>query len=185
VSLGRLPARSGAAALLACAVTAVAAPAALGASSPYTRDETPLPKSLTNPSTAHAAAHAASTGGTIARTVAGLAIVLAVVFAVYWLLRAYSRGKRGRGDGKIEVIATTPLAPNRSVHLLRVGDALILVGSAEGGVTRLRSYSPEESDLIQAQLDGDTDQLWQLDRGGDKERTTRSFVDELRRRTAR
>ena len=161
------------------------APAALGASSPFKRDETPLPKQLTSPSTVHSAAHAASTGGTIARTIAGLAIVIAVVFAIYWLLRAYARGKRGRGDGKMEVIATTPLAPNRAVHLLRVGDGLILVGSAEGGVTRLRSYSPEESDLIQAQLEGSADPLWQLDRSADPQRATRSFIDELRRRTAR
>lgn len=184
MSLGRLSARSGAAALLAWAATAATASAALSATAPVKRDETPLPKQLTSTSTAHAA-HAASTGGAIARTIAGLAIVLAVVFAIYWLLRAYGRAKKGRGDGKIEVIATTPLAPNRSVHLLRVGDGLVLVGSAEGGVTQLRCYSPEESDLLQAQLDGETDRLWQLSRGDDGQRASRSFMDELRRRTAR
>ena len=184
MSLGRLSARSGTAALIALAATAVTASVAFGADAPVKRDETPLPKQLTGTSTAHAA-HTASTGGAIARTIAGLAIVLAVVFAIYWLLRAYARAKKGRGDGKIEVIATTPLAPNRSVHLLRVGDGLILVGSAEGSVTQLRCYSPEESDLIQAQLDGDADPLWQLNRGGNGQRAPRSFMDELRRRTAR
>ena len=88
----------------------------------------------------------------------------------------------------IEVIATTPLTANRAVHLIRVGDELTLVGSAEGGVTCLRTYSPEESDLVQAQLDGEADPLWPLaggGGGGDVPKGTRAFVDELRRRTAR
>ncbi len=181
---GRLSARSGVATLIAWAVAAAAAPDALGAAG-LRRDRTPLPAQLSNPAAAHTV-HASGTSGTIARTVAGLAIVLAVVFAVYWLLRAYARGKRTRGDGRIEVIATTPLAPNRAVHLIRVGDELTLVGSAEGGVTCLRTYSPEESDLVQAQLDGETDPLWPLAGGAAASpRTTRAFVDELRRRTAR
>ena len=185
MSLGRLSARGGAATLFAFAVTAVFAPAvrAKGPAAAFRRDTTPLPKSLSTPVRPHTAVHAASATGTIARTVAGLAVVLAVVFGIYWLLKTYSRGKRGgKGDGKIEVLATTPLAPNRAVHLLRVGDGLILVGSAEGGVTRLRSYSAEESDLVQAQLDGSADPLWQLSPDA---RGKRSFVDELRRRTAR
>ena len=180
---GRLSARGGAATLIAWAVAAAAAPAALGASG-LRRDRTPLPAQLSNPAATHAV-HATGTGGTIARTVAGLAIVLAVVFAVYWLLRAYARGKRTRGDGRIEVIATTPLAQNRAVHLLRVGDELTLVGSAEGGVTCLRVYSPEESDLVQAQLDGESDPLWPLGGAAATPRGARAFVDELRRRTAR
>lgn len=182
---GRLSARGVVATLIAWAFAVAAAPAALGAKG-LRQDRTPLPAQLSNPTASHAA-HVSGTGGTIARTVAGLAIVLAVVFAVYWLLRAYARGKRTRGDGRIEVIATTPLTANRAVHLIRVGDELTLVGSAEGGVTCLRTYSPEESDLVQAQLDGEADPLWPLAGGGagDVPKGTRAFVDELRRRTAR
>lgn len=184
--LGRPLARNGIVTLVTWTVTAAAAPTALGAT-PFKRDQTLLPKQLRSPSAPAAAAHATSTGSTIARTIAGLAIVLAVIFATYWLLRAYARGKRAKSDGKIEVLATTPLAENRAVHLLRVGDGLILVGSAEGGVTRLKCYSAEESDLVQAQLDGEADPLWQLGGGGSagRPRGTRAFVDELRRRTAR
>jgi flagellar protein FliO/FliZ len=182
----RRPRRSAAGARFArLAVLSLAlllAPAAAAAEPAFHRDQTLLPKSLRTSST-QAVGHAASTGGTLARTFAGLAIVLAVVFATYWLLRTYARGKRGKGDGKIEVLATTPLAPNRSVHLLRVGDVLILVGSAEGGITRLKTYSPEESDLVQAQLDGGSDPLWPLSGGGAAAR--RGLVEELRRRTVR
>ena len=43
------------------------------------------------------------------------------------------------------MVATTQLAANRSLHLLRVGDELILVGAAEHGVTPLRVYNAGEA----------------------------------------
>jgi flagellar protein FliO/FliZ len=183
----RLLARSGAAALLACAVAAAFSPAALGAGG-FQRDKTLLPAQLRNPSTP-AAAHSASASGTLARTIVGLAIVLAVVFGVYWLLKIFARGKNkaGKGDGRMDIVATTPLAPNRSLHLIRVGDSLILVGSAEGGISTIRTYSLEESDALQEQIDAQSDPLWPVAVGetvGPRD-VKRSFMAELRRRTAR
>jgi flagellar protein FliO/FliZ len=141
----------------------------------FHRDRTALPKSLSHPAAQHAI-HSAGTGGAVARTIAGLAIVIAVVFGIYWLLKTYAKGKTTKGDGRLAVVATTPLAANRAVHLIRVGDTLELVGSADGGVTGIRSYSPEESALLERVLDAGTPE-------------TRPFTDgvlgELRRRTAR
>lgn len=183
----RLLARSGAAALLACAVAAAFAPSALGAGG-FQRDRTLLPSGLSSPSTP-AAAHAAGAGGTLARTIAGLAIVLAVIFGVYWLLKAYSRSKArgGQGDGRMEIVATTPLAPSRALHLIRVGKGLILVGSTEGGISTIRTYSHEESDALQEQIDAESDPLWPVAAGtGAGPRDVKgSFMAELRRRTAR
>ena len=145
----------------------------------FHRDDTLLPASLRKPSPT-TTAHTASTTGELARTIAGLAIVLAVLFGVYWLFKTYARGKGTKGDGRLEVVATTPLAPNRAVHLIRVGDALVLVGSAEGSVTRLRAYTPEESERLEAQLDGEPGPLrpFGADEGA-------GFVEQLRRRTVR
>jgi len=77
--------------------------------------------------------------------IVGLAIVLAVIYGVYWLLKSHRKTKASGGDGRIEVVATTALGPNRAVHLLRVGNELVLVGSAEHGVTRLRVYDADEA----------------------------------------
>ena len=183
----RLLARSGAATLVAWGVAAAFSPTAFAGGS-FHRDRTLLPLQLRHPKSP-AAAHVASAGSTLARTIVGLGIVLAVVFAIYWLLKTYTKGKRsgGKGDGRMEIVATTPLAANRSLHLVRVGDGLILIGSSEGGVTRVRAYSPEESDLLQAQIDGDDERVWPVAAapgsgfGGFKS----GFVAELRRRTAR
>src|SRR5581483_9157134 len=63
-----------------------------------------------------------SAGADVIRTVVGLAVVLGVIYGVYWLLKSAARAKAGRPDERIGVIATTPLAPNRSLHLVRAGD---------------------------------------------------------------
>ena len=162
-------------------LVAVLAPAASAeAKAPaFHRDETLLPKSLRDPSTA-TATHTASTTGEFARTIAGLAIVLAVLFGVYWLFKTYAKGKQTKGDGRLEVVATTPLAQNRAVHLIRVGESLVLVGSAEGSITRLRDYTAEESAQLEAQLDGEPGPLRPF---GAEE--TGGFVEQLRKRTAR
>lgn len=107
--------------------------------------------------------------------IVGLAIVIAVIYGIYWLLKAYGRSKGGglRDDGRMNVLATTTLAPNRSLHLVRVGDEVVLVGSAEGGVSPLRVYSAEEA----RRLDADSLQPVAPQRG--------SLIEELRKRTAR
>lgn len=111
----------------------------------FERDQTPLPPAVT--SGAGDAGEEAATGasGGIVRMIVGLAIVLAVIYGVYWLLKAYRKSKLASSDGRIEIVATTALAPNRAVHLIRVGNELVLVGSAEQGVTRLRVYGAGEA----------------------------------------
>jgi flagellar protein FliO/FliZ len=126
-----------------CAVPAVLAmPAAAAA---FHVDKTPLPASVTGGGTGDHTVSSPSATGTIARTVVGLAIVLAVIYGIYWLLRTTNRSRRTVGDGQIEVLATTPLASNRALHLVRSGDEVILVGSAESGITPLRVYPAGEA----------------------------------------
>jgi flagellar protein FliO/FliZ len=131
---------------LALLALAVACPPTAAAG--FHRDRTPLPSSVSGDagSGSTGAAHA-STTGSFARMIVGLAIVIAVIYGVYWLLKAYSRSKAGglRDDGRMTVLATTALAPNRSLHLVRVGDELVLVGSADGGLAPLRVYNAEEA----------------------------------------
>jgi len=120
----------------------------------FRQDETPLPKAVTDASGGASSIAGSSGAGTIARTIVGLAVVLGVVYGLYWLLKSVGRGRANDSGGRIEVVATAQLAPNRTLHLLRCGDELILVGAGESGVTPLRVYTHDDA-LAVGLLDGD------------------------------
>ncbi len=130
-----------------------AAPPAVGT------DTTQLSEAVKNGAGAAAkSARSSSTGGgAFIRMVVGLFIVLAVIYGIYWLLKTYGKSKKSGGAGEsgggIDVVATRALGPNRSLHLVRVGDEFVLVGAAEQAVTQLRSYTSEETRRLEQQLD--------------------------------
>lgn len=90
--------------------------------------------------------HIGSGGGTLVRTIVGLAIVIGVIYGVAWVLRQVkaSRAPRATGAG-LASLASVPLGPNRSVHLVRAGRDLVLLGVAEQGVVPIRTYTQEEA----------------------------------------
>jgi flagellar protein FliO/FliZ len=90
-------------------------------------------------------AHAAS-GGSIARTIVGLAIVLAVIFGLRWVMKQYKAGREKKAAGTgLASMATLPLGKDRSLHVVRAGREVLVVGSGEHGVTPVRSYTEEEA----------------------------------------
>jgi flagellar biosynthetic protein FliO len=159
------------------AVGAVAMPSP--ASAAFRRDRTPLPKSIGEAGAGHASVISSGTGtGSAAlHMVLGLAIVIALIFGIYWLVKRTSRRNDGtvRDDGFIGVVSSTPLGPQRSVHLVRVGDELVLVGASEQSVTPIRVYSKEEARKLGVDRHEDV--------APDGRRP--SFVEALRRMTAR
>src|SRR5918997_5613219 len=88
----------------------------------------------------------ASGGGSLVRTFVGLAVVVAVIYGLYWVLRQVktSREERAVGQG-LASQAVVPLGPGRSLHLVRAGTELVLLGVAEHGVTPIRTYSEREA----------------------------------------
>jgi flagellar protein FliO/FliZ len=93
-----------------------------------------------------AGAHAASSGGNLVRTIVGLAIVLAVILALRWVLKQVkaSREEKASGTG-LAPVAALPLGSNRSLHVVRAGREVLVVGSGEHGVTPVRSYGESEA----------------------------------------
>ena len=90
-------------------------------------------------------AHAAS-GGSIARTIVGLGIVIAVIFGLRWVLKQFKAGREKKAaGGGLSSMATLPLGQNRSLHVVRAGREVLVVGSGEHGVTPVRTYSEEEA----------------------------------------
>ena len=133
----------GLAAATACAL--LAAPAALAASSSTTTtasgEDTPL--NLDSP--AQAVEHSGGGGG-IVRTIVGLAVVLGVIFGLHWILKQVKVGREQRSTGGgLDTLSTLQLGPGRSLHLIRSGSEIVLVGSAEHGVTPIRVYSADEA----------------------------------------
>ncbi|HKZ15123.1 MAG TPA: flagellar biosynthetic protein FliO [Solirubrobacterales bacterium] len=95
-----------------------------------------------------AGAHAAG-GGSVVRTIVGLAIVLAVIFGLRWVMKQYKSGREKKAAGTgLASMATLPLGQNRSLHVVRAGREILVVGSGEHGVTPVRSYSEEEAQAL-------------------------------------
>jgi flagellar protein FliO/FliZ len=85
-------------------------------------------------------------GGSIVRTIVGLAIVIGVIYGVAWVLRQVKASRQPRATGTgLATLASVPLGPNRSVHLVRAGRDLVLLGVAEQGVVPIRTYTEEEA----------------------------------------
>lgn len=100
------------------------------------------PIDLTGPA---GGAHAAG-GGSLVRTIVGLAIVLAVIFGLRWVLKQVKASREGRTDGSgLTAIGSLPLGSNRSLHVVRAGREVLVVGSGEQGVTAVRSYGEDEA----------------------------------------
>jgi len=125
----------GGALTLLCAQTAHAAGTPAGESTPL---------HLGGGSAVHAAASSGSSG--ILRTIVALIVVIGIIYAVARVLRAVKGRDAVRASGNgLEQIATLPLAPGKSVALLRSGKDIVLVGLSEHGVTAIKTYSEAEA----------------------------------------
>ena len=86
------------------------------------------------------------TGSMLVRTIVGLAVVIGVVYGVSWVLRQVKASKDDRASGSgLEPIATLPLATGKSLHLVRAGTEIVLVGVSENGVVPVRTYTEHEA----------------------------------------
>jgi flagellar protein FliO/FliZ len=125
--------------LAACAGMLLGASPVLAASG---SESTPL----NLPSADQSQAATGGSGGGLVRTVVGLAIVLAVIYGLYWVLKQVKSSREGSASGQgLASIATIPLGPGRSLHLVRAGRELVLLGVAEQSVVPIRSYGEDEA----------------------------------------
>jgi flagellar protein FliO/FliZ len=96
--------------------------------------------------TASTAANSASSGGSIVRTIVGLAVVLGVIYGLHWVLKQIKASKSNADAGEaLESVASLSLGTNRSLHLVRVGGEIVLLGAAEHQVTPIRRYTEAEA----------------------------------------
>jgi flagellar protein FliO/FliZ len=137
-------------------------------------EKTPL--NLGENPTTEAAASGGGGGGSIFRTLVGLAIVIGVIYAVAWVLRQMKQAKEGKASGLgLQTVATLPVGNGRTLHLVRTGRDLVLLGVGEHGVTPIRTYTEEEA--LDRGLLSETDDDEPPAPGGG------SFLEQLRQRT--
>lgn len=133
---------------------------------------------------AKAAESPVSAGSGVLRTIVGLVVVIGVIYGVTWILKSVKRAREAQSSGTaLDSIATLPLGPNRSLHLVRAGDVVILLGVGEGGVTPIRTYHEEEASALGLlRAEPASSALPALVAASDSGRVGR-MVGELRRRT--
>jgi len=78
-----------------------------------------------------------------------LALVIGVIWAAVhglrWYVRRMNRGGSRGGIRALEVLETHTLGPNRTLHLVRLGDRAVLVGATQERITQLLTVDdPEE-----------------------------------------
>lgn len=126
------PAPAGATTAVAAAKTTTATKAAPapGASGPESQ---PIPEGSSGPVSVDA-----GLGGTAFRLLLGLVIVVGLIMGVWYVMKRIQRSRYPALDETrpqlIGVLATTPLGPNRALHIVRVGDEVVLVGATDHAV---------------------------------------------------
>jgi flagellar biosynthetic protein FliO len=172
---------------LALVLAGCCLPAAATAASPFERDKTPLPSSISgNGADAGPVVQSGSSGSGALRMLFGLAIVLALIYGLYRLLKrsADRNGEGIRAHGQMTVVASTPLAQSRALHLVRVGGELVLVGSSEQGVTKIRVYDSDEVRRLGFEAHDDLHQL-STSVPGERIGFRSALLETLRKKTAR
>jgi flagellar protein FliO/FliZ len=87
-----------------------------------------------------------SASGGLMRTFFGLIVVVAVIYGLYWILKQVKKSREEQASGSgLHSLASLPLGPNRSLHMIRAGREIVLVGVAEHGVAPIRSYTEQEA----------------------------------------
>lgn len=121
------------------------APAALAASG----ESTPLNLPSDSGAPAKGTSHVGVGGASIVRTIVGLAIVIGVIYGLHWVLKQVKASRQATASGdNLEDLATLPLGANRSLHLVRAGAEVVLVGVGEAGVTPIRTYTEDEARVL-------------------------------------
>jgi flagellar protein FliO/FliZ len=102
-----------------------------------------------------------SNSGSLGRTLIGLLVVCAIIYGLYWVLKQVKKAREEQSSGSgLHSLASLPLGPNRSLHMVRAGRDIVLIGVAEHGVAPIRTYTEEEAyeaGLINALGDDDDD----------------------------
>ena len=120
----------------------------------------------------------------LGRVLLGLILVVLVIGALYTGMKRAQKGKLpgGRASGTVKVVETTQLGPGRNLHIVHIGDRVLLVGATDHGITLLQGYDHEEATTegLLEQREPDLSLVPAV-----REVQPKTFVESLRERTIR
>lgn len=132
-------------ALSGLALSAMPALAAKTTTTPASNENLPIPEGSAAPT-----GLSGGSGGTLLRLGIGLVVVIGLIAAVWYVMKRVQRARypaldeRG-GSSLIDVVATTSLGPARALHLVRVGDEIVLVGATDHSVNVVARIGAEDA----------------------------------------
>lgn len=92
-----------------------------------------------------------------------LGLVIGLIYLTMWALRTYVLGPQARRriakgmPGRIDVLDTTVLAPNRTLYLVEVADRVLVLGATGTSLNTLAEIrEPEAIDLLKKGSEGET-----------------------------
>lgn len=80
-----------------------------------------------------------------------LLVVLAVIFSLAWLVRR-ARGVTLNSNNTLSVLASVSVGQRERAVLIRCGDTQLLLGVAQGQVTRLHTLAPSTTPVSQEKI---------------------------------
>lgn len=129
-------------AVLALALSALPAQAAKAKA--VDPESLPIPEGSSSPT-----ALSGGAGGTLLRLGLGLVVVVGLIALVWYVMKRVQRARYPaldeRGPSLIDVVATTSLGPSRALHLVRVGEEIVLVGATDHSVNALARIGAEDT----------------------------------------
>jgi flagellar protein FliO/FliZ len=106
-----------------------------------------------------------------------LGLVIGLIYLTMWALKRFVVGPQARGGaprlaGRLEVLDTTHLAPNRTVYLVEVADRVLVLGATQSTLSTLAEIKePGAIDLLKA-------------RPAEEAAASPSFADQFQKLTA-
>ncbi len=74
----------------------------------------------------------------------GLLVVVAIIYVIFWFLKKRMRGKIVENE-LIKILGSRVIAGTKSLHLVEVGGAIYLVGSANDSLTLISEITAKEA----------------------------------------
>ncbi|MCL2140005.1 MAG: flagellar biosynthetic protein FliO, partial [Treponema sp.] len=129
----------------------------------------------------------------VLRILLTLAVVAAAIYGLVYFVKRAGRGKKTR-DPFLKILASTPVAANRSVVVVSLGSQAWLIGSSENGVNLISEI--QDQDILNAMIVEDskrgaagsgkfTDFKTLLSRLGMRSQTGNEGTEKIRKRRER
>lgn len=119
--------------------------AAATTTTPADPESLPIPEGSSGPTELTGGA-----GDTLLRLGLGLVVVVGLIALVWYVLKRVQRSRfpamerSGKPGGLIDVVSSTSIGPNRTLHVVRVGEEIILVGSTDHTITALTRLGADD-----------------------------------------